>query len=141
MCWKDLDKNLQGVDASSTSYHAEQQIRDCFHRYFTSLWFHPLSTRACVGVCMCVGGEEWYSQRKSVPIYTCFRCMPRPFKVFHVCLGLCSKVSFPTSLPASIFSSNPLSLRSELTKLWHTGRFPWHAAFTAVPVFLFLLPD
>jgi len=37
--------------------------------------------------------------------------------------------------------------RTGLMNLWHmcpkrhTGRLPWHAAFTVVPCFLFLLPD
>ena len=30
--------------------------------------------------------------------------------------------------------------RAQLTNLWHAERFPWHAAFTAVPS-LFILPD
>jgi hypothetical protein len=33
------------------------------------------------------------------------------------------------------------NFRCRFANIWHVERFPWHAAFTAVPVFLFRFPN
>jgi hypothetical protein len=47
-----------------------------------------------------------------------------------------------TKTPSGPAIAAPGGRNARLANLWHTGTFPWHAAFTAATVsFVFTLPD
>jgi hypothetical protein len=43
-------------------------------------------------------------------------------------------------LASHMLTCKELSTIAGLAKIWQAGRFSWHAAFTAVPIFYFLYP-